>query len=1305
MGRRKEPTREEQLEALRKQRDEGVTELSLNTTDPELLEAAMAITTLTRLTLRGGLKALPASIGNLTALESLSIDGNELTTLPPTIGKLTRLEHLYAYSNKFRTLPEEIGELKRLKNAVLWSNELETLPAGIGGLASLEELELQRNPLRGLPEEIGRLANLKELDLENCQLKVLPATMAGMAKLRSLKLEGNRFAAIPEVLFALPALEVLHLNENQIAEIPAGIARAKALSELYLSKNKLRALPDELFALARLAVLELEENAIKEVPRGIGKLRGLTTLKLQRNPVKGIPEEVIAEGKEAIFAHLGLLSAEVVQDEKPADPKERAAIVARYRERIDQFRRTAKKKLHDEKMLEKVLRFLGGDDDTLPPARRDDHYGFGSIVNVLAPVGEWSFVDRRVIRFLARDAFYYRQPGYTYMTGYHDELFGWLKSQLAEEAGEGVFAPLAAELLRAGLDEETLVRASLRELDEQVVREDGRPTSYGRWLLEVAGRRTALVVEAAKERSAALAGITGLLLRHDPRTFETVADQLLEIKPDEDNEVHVPYKALAQVCATAPERYQALLLEAIAKTDCLPCKAEAGKILLEHYGATHRGAALEIAKETLAAISERKNKKDRYDFPWSGAARWSDGTPQYIEWALRSFGAELREAVFAYAEKTKVYDLDLAEAVARVLGQDGLSIVAEGLDMTIEDDGIAAHYRRLFTIMAPLDWSAHEEKVWEIAQSAFRSVRAAACLALARLPAERVVPRAKQLLAAKKAHEREAGVLILTLVKSEEARRILVGLLDTETSDDARDLIVESAFPEEAAIDAAEVERRVASAAKRGKLARPVAKWLDEKKLPPLFLAGAKKPLAPEAVRFLLHRQTRRSEIEVDPEARAVLALVDRARSGDFAEKLLALVQKNGGVMAKNRFALTLVGRLGDERVIAPLEELALEKRNENAIRTLGLLESEEAARALDRIAQAYRTKYPNCREAASEGFAAIAERRGLTPFELADAILPGFGLAPRGAPTPFAKTGVRIRAGSDGRLVLEDEKGKLLKSPPKAVPEKEKAALKQLGKEVAAACRRLAASLQYYLIVQRRWSPTAWEAFFVEHPLAHALARGLVWGSYGRKGLERTFRVEPGGALRDLGGAPVKLAKEVELGLVHPLDLDAKALEGWRQALADAGATPPFPQLERPIATLPDEEREKKISFRFEDKEVSCGTFKGRAERLGWRRGSVVDSGAVSAYRKLYPQDQIEVFIKTENLGVQTMDWESEVTLKELFFVKAGSVLTGSYTYDEPRDERDPRLVPLAQVPPIVYSETIADLDAILARKAEAEE
>jgi hypothetical protein len=40
--------------------------------------------------------------------------------------------------------------------------------------------------------------------------------------------------------------------------------------------------------------------------------------------------------------------------------------------------------------------------------------------------------------------------------------------------------------------------------------------------------------------------------------------------------------------------------------------------------------------------------------------------------------------------------------------------------------------------------------------------------------------------------------------------------------------------------------------------------------------------------------------------------------------------------------------------------------------------------------------------------------------------------------------------------------------------------------------------------------------------------------------------------------------------------------------------------------------------------------------------------------------------------------------------------VRTGSYVYDEPRGEGDPRLLTFGEVPPIVYSEAMGDLGRI---------
>jgi hypothetical protein len=55
-----------------------------------------------------------------------------------------------------------------------------------------------------------------------------------------------------------------------------------------------------------------------------------------------------------------------------------------------------------------------------------------------------------------------------------------------------------------------------------------------------------------------------------------------------------------------------------------------------------------------------------------------------------------------------------------------------------------------------------------------------------------------------------------------------------------------------------------------------------------------------------------------------------------------------------------------------------------------------------------------------------------------------------------------------------------------------------------------------------------------------------------------------------------------------------------------------------------------------------------------------------------------------------------TEISLGNVFFVRAGSVKTGSYTYDEPRDENDGRLLRFGDVPPIVYSEVLGDLQKI---------
>lgn len=1296
MGRKKTDPVADAMEKIAEAKQAGATKLDINAVNNlDVLRAACEVTTLKNLSL-SGVKELPEQIGNLVALEGLSIENNELTSLPASIGDLVNLTDLRAYSNKLTALPKEIGKLSKLRKAVLWSNEFKTLPEEIGGWVSMVELELKWNKLGELPDSLGELVVLQELDIESNELTAMPTTLRKLTKLFRLNLKKNKFSEFPVGVLDLPALRELDLGENEITRIPDDIKRLTKLEELELSENKIDDLGDGIYELKALSSLELRENQIHSLSKELGKLKNLTTLNVRDNPVEGFEDATLRTGKEAIFEQLGLTKKVVLEGDLPDNAVE---IAKANKERFDAFTRACNKKSHSREMLPVLIAFFAGKTNELPPARRDDVYGFSHLPEHLAKFEDWSFIDRRIIRFIAGPAFFYRQPGHDYFTGYYEDLYSWLKPKLkAEGPNDDVFGTLVAAMAGA-VDPEVLLRSSLKELgEEHLQREDGSPTSYGRWVLTQAESQIEAIAEMGAEYDSVRDGVIGLFVKHAFAQFAKIADKLLALTPGSSGEIHAPVGAYDKLCAVDPAKYTPMVLEAVDKAGCLSCQAELAKILVERCGPSQRAKGFEVALNALALLSDKKNKDGRLWFPFDG--RYGDSSAAYVDFVLRNFKGEARDAIFKYAENTKVFDLEVAEVIARYLGQDGIDALAEGLDMTFEDESNAGpHYRKMFGMLAPLDWSKFRDKAWELARSENKHIRQAACTALGKLPADEVLPKALELIGEKKAHLREAGVLIATLLDGNPAAKTLDGLLQKEPNDDVRDLIVAQRYGNETKLTAAELAKRVGWAEARGKLDKPIAKWIDEKKLGSVVFKGGKKADV-QTVRFLLQRQSRTNDIAPDPEVRGAYALIDRDKSSAFASKLLAGAIKNGGVSAKNRPALTLVGMLGGDDVIETLEEIAIDSTNVNAATTLGLLGTHEAARALDRIIKKFRTKYPNVREAAQDAFDQIAQTLGISRFELADSMIPDFGFKKGEGQITLGKVKARVVFDDDRKLAFFD-KDKPIKSPGKGLTGKSKEALEALRDEVDSATRTLKSNLEYYMVSGRRWTADKWKAFFLTNPLAKVFARSLIWNALSSKG-DTAFRIGDKDALIDRDGKPVTLAKDTQVALVHPLDLDDNTRAAWQAILDEANLTSPFAQMLRSVFTPKDDDRVKTFSFEFENKELAGLTFKSRAERLGWRRGSVVDGGSVSAYRKLFERHQIEAFIGTENLSVQSYD-DGEVTLENLFFVKAGAVTTGSYAYDEPRAQDDQRLIKLGDLPAIVYSETIADLHAVT-REAQEE-
>lgn len=487
----------------------------------------------------------------------------------------------------------------------------------------------------------------------------------------------------------------------------------------------------------------------------------------------------------------------------------------------------------------------------------------------------------------------------------------------------------------------------------------------------------------------------------------------------------------------------------------------------------------------------------------------------------------------------------------------------------------------------------------------------------------------------------------------------------------------------------------------------PSASWLDIASLPPLVTTDATS-LPDIAITYLITKQSKHKEIAATPDILPLLAHIDREKSAPFAAALVDGFL-NSEQAAGDRWALTLGGLLGDKRIINLLLpriqgwcENSRHKLAEYAAQAISLLPGKEPLMVLDTLANRYRTKFKNIGRACSEAFNAAATARGITADELGDMVVPDFGFDADGVRRfDWEGGGISAELGANFKLTWFDpETEKSWKTIPTGAPDEIKVEVKTVTKLIRETVKAQTSRLEMSLVRQRRWPVTRWRELYEEHPLLRSFASGLVWGVYDVSGiLLRTFRRYPNGILADAAGLMEELAEtDTDIGMVHPLELEQSAISLWRAHLQRMKVKQPFPQLDRPVELMdPLHGNRREISL-TKDRNLSAGTFRSRAEKRGWTRGSVVDAGGIASYYKLYPGAGVEVNLPLDGFYIGCDPMEA-IELGSACFATAGTIERGSYIYNEPKPD-DPRVLRFDQVPPVVFSETISDLKAIIATK-----
>jgi len=378
------------------------------------------------------------------------------------------------------------------------------------------------------------------------------------------------------------------------------------------------------------------------------------------------------------------------------------------------------------------------------------------------------------------------------------------------------------------------------------------------------------------------------------------------------------------------------------------------------------------------------------------------------------------------------------------------------------------------------------------------------------------------------------------------------------------------------------------------------------------------------------------------------------------------------------------------------------------AVGVLGRLDGDAALAQLARLSA--RLTYKGTRNEVDKALDARAAALGIGRDEIEELAVPDYGLTDVGRhEVTVGGCRVELLAGVGATAVTwHNDAGRVVKSPPAAVRRDHPqvvAEVKTLAKDVTGMLAAQSARLDRLFVARRSWSLPAWRERYLDHPLVGVLARRLLWLVGG---------VACGwadGALRTVDDAPVSATDDAVVQLWHPIGRPVPEVVAWREWLERHRVVQPFKQAHREVYLLtPAEESTGSYSNRFAGHVLRQHQFHALAAARGWtdKLRLMVDDTCPPTLRQL-PQWGLRAEYWVEGVGddygVDTTDSGSYlrlVTDQVRFYPidapgNEAHATGGGYTAGRrgAREQQAPaEPLPLDQVPPVVFSEVMRDVD-----------
>lgn len=278
---------------------------------------------------------------------------------------------------------------------------------------------------------------------------------------------------------------------------------------------------------------------------------------------------------------------------------------------------------------------------------------------------------------------------------------------------------------------------------------------------------------------------------------------------------------------------------------------------------------------------------------------------------------------------------------------------------------------------------------------------------------------------------------------------------------------------------------------------------------------------------------------------------------------------------------------------------------------------------------------------------------------------------------------------GDDVSLTWRAPDGAITKSVPAAIADRKaevnkvKEAVKELRKAVAIERGRI----EDLFTEDRAWPLAEWRTRYLEHPVTGTIARRLIWRLVDGGTSVTVLPVD--GILRDARGGAVNPSDSATVQPWHPISAVEGEVAAWRTRIVELRLRQPFKQAFREVYVLtPAEEQTELYSNRFAAHILRYP--QARALMTARRWGSNFLGPFDGGYNGIAKRE-----FRTH--GIRAEFWHDAIDEDDLLPVGAVAFCAT----DQVRFVRTGRaadLVPLRDVPPVVLSEAMRDVDLFVA-------